>query len=367
MNTVNRKRVGTAYVGLGSHSRIWRRVVRIAALVAVAGAVGFIQHPHAVAEGAAKSFDTITEGWYYTTGVCDSELDCSSLPTASPYPENTLHVGIHAGRPVTATFIELAYSAPPEGTELMGGTLTIPVDAEPGHGSVAFDKAELIVCAVSGMVRDVDGSFSEPPSYDCDVASAMGQFHADPKPRFTFDLASFTSRWSNADMSALALLPTENAIKAQQTWHVAMWGKQNKNDAAAPITAELSFGDETTATGGGEIPSSNSGLPEAAAPAEIAPTPIEPAESADLSAGLQGGPPSAADAPEMADPVREAAPHDGNGTPAEILPARSVGSPYPIAWAMPVVLIIGMIMSGRTLSRSVTGGVSALTGQSKAH
>src|SRR5437867_1841272 len=62
------------------------------------------------------------EAWYDEPPPCVSLIDCSTVPSESPYPAKTLHVAISGGRETARTYV--VFSLPvPVGGRLIGGTL----------------------------------------------------------------------------------------------------------------------------------------------------------------------------------------------------------------------------------------------------
>ncbi|MFB9729006.1 hypothetical protein [Haloechinothrix salitolerans] len=339
---------------------------------------------------------TATEAWYVLpdSDTC-ADADCSALPT-SEYPKNTLHVGISGGTPTTATYVELDLTALPFGATVTGGTLELPVDRNTGDGSVRAAEAKLRVCQITGSLADTKASPDTPPETDCDAAAAKATYSAKPRPAFSVDLAPFVKDWSEGASAAVAILPAPAAVKASDTWHVAFFGKDYEsgeqqappeespapeppasgedvgaNDLAgdvrtkettsnppveqpgeqqepAPITASLTYEEE-----------------EFAAPPLAEPPPLEPELGPPPPAPEVG--PIAAPAPEAAGPVP---PKQEPAQEPEAAPVRApeaapdfieVGYQYPIAWLMPLLLLVGFAMTGHSLTRNLEHPERALT------
>ncbi|MGH2685874.1 MAG: hypothetical protein ACRDJP_10465, partial [Actinomycetota bacterium] len=176
------------------------------------------------------------EAWYQHVPPCVSLVDCSALPAASPYPEDTLHVGVSGGQETARTYLAFSLSAIPSKGELTGGTLTLPVDAEQGHGSFTPEQADMVACLVTAEFEAVRGSADAPPPTEC-RAQAPAQFDASSKA-FTVDLSAFAGRL-DGPRAALALLPTDAALQARSSWHVAF--KATQAQPPVPITAEYTY------------------------------------------------------------------------------------------------------------------------------
>lgn len=343
-------------------------------------------------ESAAEAkIGTAAEAWYVApdSDAC-ADADCSALPT-SEYPKNTLHVGISGGTPTTATYIELDLTALPFGATLTSGTLTLPVDMNSGDGSIRPEAAKLRVCQVTGSLADTKASPDTPPETDCDVA-ANASYSSEPRPVFRVDLAAFVTDWSEGASAAVAILPAPAAVKASDTWHVTFFGK-DYGSGEQPAPPEESPAPEPPANVGGVIGN------EATAANETSPPPVaqpgERQEPAPITASLRyekeefalpplSDPPLE---PELAPPppVPETGPIEapppmaaGPVSAPKVKPAKEaetapvqppqaapdfieVGYKYPIAWLMPLLLLIGFAMTGHSLTRSLEHPDRALT------
>lgn len=321
-------------------------VALIALATAGGGSVLAAQDGTAVAK-------TQVEAWYTTLAneACDApaNLDCSLLPAAETYPEDTLHVGVSSGKQTAITVVELDLfdAGIPAGMEIAGGKLTLPVDTAPTDGSLQHDAASLVVCHVPDFVSSTAGSLDKPPKTDCDAASSPATYQAEPEPAFTVDLTAFAMTWAKGDSPVLAVLPAPKPEAEPETWHVTFWGKDNESEDAKPISAELRY-QPPLDSDGFEQPPLDTGAGEVLAP----PPPMDdlpeppPAEPVD------------APAPEIGE-----SPEEGEAAPAEDAEAvpqtlaepkfRTVGYPYPIAWTMPLLLLIGLTATGRALTKNL--------------
>lgn len=120
---------------VGHHVRL-RRIAVLAAAGLLTVANGFAAQ---AADDDSVTVGTKSEAWYVTPahGACEGDTDCSTAPT-SEFPRNTLHVGISNGIPTTATYIELDVLGAnvPFGATFTEGHVVLPVDRNPGDGSV---------------------------------------------------------------------------------------------------------------------------------------------------------------------------------------------------------------------------------------
>lgn len=328
-------------------------VASIGLLVALPGAAAA-----AAADSGSATVGTQVEAWYHTAtnDACApaGTVDCSMLPPADAetYPADTLHVGISAGTPTAATFVELDLFGAniPKGSQVVAGTLTLPVDTAEGDGSLEPQTAKLVACHVTGFFSDANGSLAKPPKTDCDAASAPAKYTAEPRPTFTVDLAKFAAKWAGGDTAAIAILPAAEAVEGQQTWHVTFWGKDYGAGAeestlpagsedAKPITARLNYAPKQQTTPPPNDPGTGGVPSDSPAPA---------VDSVDVAG------PAPADAPPPPAP-KAGSPADA-GTPPAIMAEPSyttVGYPYPIAWVMPLVLLIGFVVTGRSLTKKL--------------
>lgn len=328
----------------------WSRlcVVMAVALIALATAsAGSVL----AAQGGVAKVKTQTEAWYTTLAgdACDSpaNVDCSLLPAAETYPEDTLHVGVSSGKRTAITVFELDLfeAGIPAGMEIAGGKLTLPVDAAPSDGSLRHDVASLIVCHVPDSIHATAGSLAKPPKIDCKAASSPATYQAEPKPVFTVDLTPFAMTWAKGESPVLAVLPAPKPESEPETWHVTFWGKGNESEDAKPISAELNY--QPPLASGGTLPPLDTGAGDVLAP----PPPMDdlpeppPVDPIDAPAPEIGESPAKG---EAAPPEEEPAP------PALAEPRyRTVGYPYPIAWTMPLLLLIGLTATGRALTKNL--------------
>lgn len=326
-----------------------RRLVGLTAAVILLLMTTFAPIP-ALAEGATGTTNTGTsaEAWYATAGACEPPVDCSPLAPApaTPYPEDTLHVGINGGKGTSATYLQLDTSAVPLGSQISGGTLTLPVDPEPKDGSVAPETAKLVACVVTEPIEDAEGSLAKPPKADCKAASAPAQFKPGKKPTFTVDLAAFTAQWVDGGDAGLSIQPAPEAEQARATWHVTFWGKENKAPDAEPIGAQLVYVEG----------SDDSFLPpldpapfdEVPAPVDtgLAPAPLPDTEP--LAAPPPTGPPPADSGEPGAAPEAEP-----ELAPQAAPPMRRVGYPQRVAFLFPLLLLAGFGVTGLVLTKKL--------------
>lgn len=316
-----------------------RRVV--CGVLTAAGAV-LVCVPQSAAADGATAAGTSAEAWYLTTDACAGAVDCSLVAPPSAYPQDTLHVALTGGEPTASTYLQLDSSALPEDAEITGGTLKLPVDTTPSDGSLVPENAKLVACIVTDHIESKEGAVTEPPKADCKRASAPATFNAEPAQVFTVDLGAFATLWADGEPARLAILPAPEAQEAKNSWHVTFWGSKNASKDAAPITADLQY---TSGTGDLAPPVGNP--PDSGSPVDNG---VSPGPS--LAAPEDAAVPAELDAPTAAEPPKkDAAPE---ALPAAAMPElKTYSYPYPIAWAMPLVLLVGVITVGRTLTKKM--------------
>jgi hypothetical protein len=162
--------------------------------------------PTIAARAGEATTSTSTEAWYAT------------LPSVSPRPTGTLHIGVTAGLEDSRTYLALDMSGVP--TDADSGTLTLPIDAA---DSSAPETAVIDVCSAKSAGPSVEGSTDAPPPIDCSV-HAPARIGADA---VTVDLGPFLDRLRT---TALALVPTTGG---SASWHVALFGRANPKHITA--------------------------------------------------------------------------------------------------------------------------------------
>ncbi|MPY99912.1 MAG: hypothetical protein GEU97_18355 [Actinophytocola sp.] len=364
---------------MGHHVRL-RRILVLAAAGLLAVVNGFAAQ---AAGDDSVTVGTKSEAWYVTPAhdACEDGTDCSAAPT-SEFPRNTLHVGISNGTPTTATYIELDLLGAnvPFGATFTEGHVVLPVDMNPGDGSVRADQAKLRVCQADA-VSDTKASPDTPPDTQCDAASANARYSAKPSPAFRVDLAPFLQDWSDGTPAAIAILPAPKAVEESETWHVTFFGKdydaerEPPDEPPAPPAPPAGAGDvaplaeetSTPAPPDEETPGQQEPKPITAklsyeeedftvpppaldAPAEFGPPPPPPAST---PGPIDAPPPAVADAPAGETPDAEAKPQEPLAPVSAAPDFITVGYKYPIAWLMPLLLLIGFAMTGHSLTKNL--------------
>lgn len=325
-------------------------------LCLTAGAVLGPAVPALAAASGTTVVKPTAEGWYRATPACALPSGCADLTgTPSPYPKDTLHVGVNAGTEEARTYLQLDLTTLPAGTKPAGGNLLLPVAAA-DDGSRGSETAKLRACAVTGEVEDVDGSFAPPPEIDCESASVPATFvpaEGENPAAFTVDLAPLTAAWgSSSQPGALVLLPAAE-VAPPASWHVAFSDRTRTGEDVVPITAALAFVSATLDTDSEPAP-------------VVAPPPFEPAPPPALDSSSGGldfstgtsfaATPLSAEVPLPA-PVAQAAPAP-QSAPAQqqVVPVASFvssGFRYPAVFLLPLVLAVAAGWLGRALTRDL--------------
>jgi hypothetical protein len=203
----------------------------------------------AVTAPATVTTGTEAEAWYQLAKVntCNSPVGClpelpalpalPDLPVApTVFPADTLHVAWAGGIELARTYFRLDRSGLPQGATLVGGTLTIPLIADPTSGTLLADSAGVKACLATSTITDgVAGALSAAPGMDCSASSPL-VLEGD---HYTVDLTPHIEAWaSGISDEGLALTPFTSS-SATSAWALAVPGR---NAAGLPhIEADLSY------------------------------------------------------------------------------------------------------------------------------
>jgi hypothetical protein len=290
-----------------------------------------------------------TEAWYDETPPCVSLIDCSAVPAATPYPEDSLHVSIVAGQETARTY--LAFDVP-TGADLFTGTLTLPLDTSAADGSVSPDTAELTACLVTKSFKPVRGSLEAPPPANCHVSSTAS--YDSKHAAFTVSLAPFASQWTSGT-AALALVPSQTATQANATWHTVFYATTKQSKSAPPITASMSVSQKSgssSGTGTGTTsgpPPSSSGSTQGSGGSFTG----SGGGGSFTGGGGLGTFPSTSTSTTTTT-VTQSAPQQTTAlAPAFTAGFAGPGFAYPLVWALPLVLFVGFAAVGRALTKEL--------------
>ena len=289
---------------------------------------------------SASATSTVTipdraEAWYAASpvDVCTTPLGCPppQVPT-SPYPADTLHVGVAGGQETARSYLVPDLSALPAGSTAVSGAMTIPVSTGTTDGTASAGSAKLLACLAKAPVTDgVAGSSSKPPAIDCNTA--VGLDYDGTHGVFRLDLTPFLAAWAHgAAQDGIALIPSHTT---QQTdvWHVAINGRKRASTPHVSATVAVTVADAGAALPSAPIPAA----PPAAAPA---PAPVSlPQPPASL--GVPAAPPViASSSAPAAVPIQPV--------------ALSRAFQYPLAFLLPIVLLAAAVFLARLFTRDAT-------------
>lgn len=302
------------------------------------------------------------EAWYAETPPCVAFFDCSALPPSSPYPEDTLHVALTGGQETARTYLSFELLLP-LGAKLQEGVLTLPVDPDPSHGSVSPETADFLACLTTPKFKAARGSLEKPPKANCDVHKAA--VYSEKRVSFAVDLDSFIEKW-DSDEVALALVPSPKSQQTQESWHVVFPATAgDTEDAPEPetqkrreITATLKYSVEQdsadtigtdfdlgTGTTGTDTSSTSGGGTSTDFSSSSGP-------SFDQSTSLGGGS-TGTDVPTASDPTEALAPEATQPIASFTEGFAGPGFAYPIIWALPLIVLLGLGSIGRALTKDL--------------
>ena len=326
--------------------RTGRRVLRRASLL-FAGALvplGWLliapaeAAPQQGESGPTRTVEDVAEAWYASSpiDICTTPLGCppEQVPT-SPYPDNTLHVGVAGGEETARTYVQPDLLSLPIGATATSGVMTLPVDTTGSDGTVAAETAKMVGCLVTQPFADgTAGSSGTAPKTDCKT-SVRAVYDA-KKVVFTLDIDPFLKAWSAGQPSfGIALQPDPDKVTPSDAWHVTINGRKLKG---RPHVQSV-----ITYTPAPPIPSTSS--------SDVAPPPAPSTTSANPPpvTSVPDVPPATTTTGDAAPPV--VAPTQ-QGTPVAQQPvAFSQEFQYPLAFLAPLALLIGAVFFTRLFTR----------------
>ena len=293
---------------------------------------------HAAVPRETGTPETVTvadaaEAWYADSpiDICSSPLGCppSQAPT-SPYPADTLHVGVAGGQESARTYLLPDLSSLPFGATVLGGEMTLPVADANGDGTVSAGTAKIRACLATKPVPDgTQGSTSAAPTIDCQVSATPS--YDGTHGVFTLDLQPFIDAWAGGQPPlGIALLPDTKAVQQTDAWHVTFNGRKR--------------------AGSGHISSS---LTVQITPQSDTVTPVTPAVPAAPPAASVPLPAPGAVAPPATAPV--VAPTQQQPQQLQAQPvAFSRQFQYPLAFLLPLALLAAAVFFSRLFTRDAT-------------
>jgi hypothetical protein len=327
-----------------SGRRRLRRVVLLGASVALplswllttpAGAVSEQGSQAASNEGTATVAD-VAEAWYSHSpfDVCTTPLGCPppQAPT-SPYPADTLHVGVAGGQETARTYLQPDLLSLPLGATATSGLMTLPVDTNSTDGTVSAESAQMLACLVAAPFTDgTAGASSAPPKTDC--STSVRPVYDAKKFVFTLDLTPFLQAWAHGKVSfGIALVPNVSKLGPTDSWHVTINGHKLKGKPH--VQSRIAYTKPPPISSGSNGVSSTPAAPPA--PSGVNPPPVDVPDT----------PASTAGAPQPAPVV---APTQQPAPQAQPV-AYSQKFQYPLAFLAPIALLIGALFFVRLFTR----------------
>ena len=331
-----------------------KRPTIVAAVVAALAALAPLAVAAAPGYAATSSANapTVNEAWY-ASSQCTLPTGCGALgrqAPASPYPADTLHVGVVGGTETDRTYLSFDLTSIAMDASLTGGTLTVPLDTAPTDGSQSANSAHVDACPMSAPFRSVQGSFAKPPPATCTVRAPASYADTGGPARLVVDLSPLVSQWSRSS-AALALVPSQAAVDGHESWHVVFSARTRANPPSPPASALMKYSvagpAEPDATN--EEPAAINAPPITNGPLFSPPVVLEP-ERAALPEVVATPPAAIAFAsPAPAEPA----------APVSEQPAALVSSTgprpyqYPLVWLAPLALLAGVAAIGRAFTRDL--------------
>ena len=309
------------------------------------------------AQTVREEFEVTTTktAWYAQAPPCTS-VDCSVLPLVHPYPEDTLHVSVSGGQETARTYVAFPTFLP-SGGRFVGGTMELPLDIEPTSGSVSPETADFVACLSSTKFKPVRGSFEQPPKIECETRKAA-VYNAEDAV-FTVDLRPFAEHWKK-DESALALVPSKAALERGDTWHAVYPAGEESGEPTGEPPAEEEPPPQISVTLEYETDAATTGIDSSFdLGTDTAAEPADPGGSFASSSGPSLDDGTGFTAAQGSTEVPEAT------TPTELPPEEAApvasfvegfagpGFAYPIVWALPLLILVGLGAVGRALTKEL--------------
>lgn len=311
----------------------------LAAAFAIGTAVAPVHHD-AGSDGKAPKVihpQITAAAWFQPDPLCATPLGCGfiKLPALSPYPKGTFHIGTAVGRQIARAFI--AVNLGKQGSDIRGGTLSVPLDTSPTDGSLNPQAAKVNVCVTYQAVTDVEGAFDGAPAANC-LPAAPAKYVAKPAPHLVANLERLASGLSGGGLSGVkgfALLPADAAPTT--AWQLVFKLPTTKSAPGPTLSLLVGKVRHVTATppaghhGDGHEPGN---LPAPVVGTGVAPAPTLP-------------------------PATTVVPPD-NTKPVIANPSTpvgrfvTVGYQYPEVWLLPLLLLVLIPYALRSLTKDLT-------------
>src|SRR3954452_8677137 len=331
----------------------WRSQLRRAAMLLGGIAVPFgwllalpaSGAPLATESGARTVTVTdVSEAWYAPgpVDICTTPLGCppEEAPT-SPYPADTLHVGVAGGQETARSYLLPDLTLAPPGATILTATMTLPVDASATDGTQSPESAHVVACLATQPFADgAQGSGQTPPKTDCSITAKAS--YDGKKSTLTLDLTSIVAAWSRGALPfGIALLPDAAAVQPTDAWHVTVNGHKRQGTPhvetaitfTPPPVADPSFRPDGNTSGSTTGGSSVGGPPPSTPDTSLPPPSTQvPAAQPPLVAGQQTATTTLAQQPA----------------------AYARGVPPPLAFVAPLLLLAGAVFFARVFTRDAT-------------
>ncbi|MBV9293600.1 MAG: hypothetical protein JO222_14220 [Frankiales bacterium] len=287
----------------------------------------------------AVTVGDVSEAWYADSpiDVCSTPLGCPPQPVpSSPYPPDTLHVGVAGGQETARTYVQPNLLGIPFGSTLVTGTMTLPLAADGQSGNSSPATAHLLACAAKAPAPDgTQGSTSKAPDIDCATASPA-KYDA-KRGLFTVDLKPFLTAWSTGNAPGIALVPDPKGTQPTDAWHVAFNG--HKRAKVKHISSTFTYTPLPSTGGTQPVPTPPASVPSAPSVSQPGPVNLPP--------------PSTTTTQPAAPPV-VATPQTPTVAPQTQPVALVRPFQYPLAFLMPLALLVGAVFFARLFTRDPT-------------
>jgi hypothetical protein len=300
--------------------------------------------PTATPQAAAARTVTVqdvSEAWFASAPVdiCTTPLGCPSADApASPYPADTLHVGVAGGQETARSYLLPDTSFLAGAGAVTHAVMTLPVATGSTDGTQSPDTARILACLATEPFSDgQQGSVMPPPKTSCS-SSAVASYDA-KKSVLTIDVTTLLAAWTNGTPAlGIALVPDLAKAQPSDAWHVTIDGRKRTGTPHVSTTITYTPAADLTTSVGGTTTSSGLGSTTSAPPPAAAAQPELP--------------PTSAGQPPVSPPV--VAPQQQPTTVAQQPVAFSRAAPPSIAFIAPLLLLAGGVFFARVFTRDAT-------------
>jgi hypothetical protein len=311
-----------------------RTAARLGCLTLAGGPLLMLSVPTALAGSMVTAGDQ-AESWYTIApaDACSAPIGCppATVPS-SPYPTDTLHVGVAAGQETARTYLVIDMSAVPFDATATSGTMTLPLASDQQSGVVQPAAAHLAGCLAKAAAADgVQGTPTTPPAVDTTVC--VDATYSASSSTFSLDLSPFLSAWaSGKPQDGIALMASPSKTAQTDAWHVAF--NDRKRAGQPHISSSITY------TAAPATPFDNGLVSQPTTAAVVPPVSSVPPNL--------GTPSTTSVAPTGPAPQVAAAPP---AAPASQPVAFSRGFQYPAVFLMPIALLAVAVFFVRLFTR----------------